>query len=201
MNCPLLTDTFTVQFGRKILNLVRPLSDGDWYSRGFQLNVSLPEWRYICIYLDTVARQLDLYVGDRKMEAHTSNYSIRWEFLPNLQLTSLHIFNEVVGPINLFAGPFQPGTCGQNGTLVAWPAMLAAMQPMGRRSEKLDIICGQNRSQMVYVSSKTSYAIAMENCKKIGAGGRFPTFSSFEAHLPRFRQEPDRSKVMPSTLC
>jgi hypothetical protein len=150
--------------------------------RSYQLTVTLPDWQYVCIDLDLVAQRLDLYVNDRLLETDRSNVSIQWNQFPvnGLPLTSLHIYNEKVGPVNLFKEPFLNNTCGKNGTLISWPLMMAAMRPVGRGTEDLAAICGQDHSNLVFMSFNTDYTTAIENCRKLAPGGHFPNYQTLE---------------------
>jgi hypothetical protein len=143
----------------------------------------LPDWHYVCIDLDLVAHKLELYVNDVQLEAHQSHVGIRWNRFPvnGLPLTRLESYNEKVGPINLFREPFQNGTCGKNGTLIAWPTMMAGMRPAGRGQADLAAICGHDHSNLVFMSFVTDYTTAKDNCGKLAPGGHFPNYQTLEA--------------------
>jgi hypothetical protein len=148
--------------------------------QSYTMSTVLPSWQYICMDMDTASSRLHLYVDDRKLEAVNGD---RWSIVPpqNLQLNRIVVNSEKVGLINLFREPFRAGICGQNGSLVAWPAMLAGMQPMGRSLVDRAAICGKNSSHLVLVPPRTNFNTAVENCLKMEAGGRFPVYSSLEA--------------------
>jgi len=143
------------------------------------ISIVLPDWQYFCLDLDSVAPKLDLYVGDKKINVSKPAH---WNaILPqNLQLNRLAINSEKVGLINLFREPYRAGTCGQNGTLMAWPLMLDAMQPMGINQVKQAAICRQDQSHLVFVPSRMSYDKARKNCQRMEASGRFPVYSNLE---------------------
>jgi hypothetical protein len=144
------------------------------------MSAVLPSWQYICLDMDTASSRLHLYVDDRKLEAVNGD---RWSVVPpqNLQLNRIVVNSEKVGLVNLFREPFRAGTCGQNGSLLAWPLMLAGMRPMGSSRVDRAAICGKNSSHLVLVPPRTNFDTAVENCQKMETGGRFPVFSSLEA--------------------
>jgi len=160
-----------------------PLLGTELMSQNYMLRIKVPSWVYVCLDLDLPARRLDVYVDDKKLEAISSQYTRSWDKITSesLKLTRLSIHNEKVGIVNLFNEPFRAGTCGQNGTLVAWPLMLNAMQPMGTNKMSLAAICSKDQSYLVYVPFRTSFDIARENCHKMKHGGHFPIYSSMEA--------------------
>ena len=159
-------------------------ADDEFIMKSFRLAVTLPDWQYVCIDLDLAARRLDLYVNDTQLTALSSADIWRGRFPANgVQLASLRIYNEKDALVNLFSEPFRPGTCGQNGSLLAWPAIMAGMQPAGCGKADLAAICGRDHSLLVYVPFYTSYDTATENCHKMAAGGHFPVYSSFEVRV------------------
>ena len=149
----------------------------------FSITVLLPEWLYVCMDLDLMKKRLELFIGDKKMDPVFSGLNNTWDLINyySLQLQRISVHNEKVGLINLFNGSFYPGTCGQNGSLVAWPMIFAAMQPMGYNEMDLAALCGGKKTHLVFVPSKSSFNSALDNCKKINLGGHFPIFSSLEA--------------------
>ena len=149
----------------------------------FSITVTVPEWLYVCMDLDLMDKRLDTYIGDKKMDFTFSGLNNTWDLINynSLQLQRISVHNEKAGLINLFSESFRPGTCGQNGSLLAWPVMFSAMQPRGHAVTDLSALCGADKTHLVFVPLRTSFNSALDNCNKIKAGSRFPVYSSLEA--------------------